>query len=369
MPEIDPWGDVQVGDYRQKMEKFGIEPIEEIAGRMPDHRYIRRGIIFGHRDVDEFLDAMEEGRDVAMITGVMPSGLFHLGHKLVVDQVIMFQEMGVPITITAADIEAYNTREISLEKAREMVIDQYLTNYVAMGLDLDNVNFYFQSQAGNDHHARAKMFARYLTQSEIEATYGSAEPAKISSAVMQYADILRPQFSENGGPKPTVVPVGIDQDPHIRLTREVARKYRGQEFYKPASTYNKFMRGLQGGKMSSSDPKSYIAMTDTVEEAKKKIDEAKTGGRDTLEEHREKGANIEEDMVFELLAFHLIKDDDELERIREEYASGEMLSGELKQIAKDRIEEFLLEHKQKREEAREEVEQFVEENVPEGELV
>ncbi|MFB6147327.1 MAG: tryptophan--tRNA ligase, partial [Candidatus Nanohaloarchaea archaeon] len=76
----------------------------------------------------------------------------------------------------------------------------------------------------------------------------------------QYADIVRPQFRQTG-PKPTVVPVGIDQDPHIRLTREVARKYR-RELYKPASTYNKFMRGLQGGKMSSSDEKSYIALTD-----------------------------------------------------------------------------------------------------------
>ena len=111
--------------------------------------------------------------------------------------------------------------------------------------------------------------------------------------------------------------------------------------------------------MSSSDPKSYIALTDSVEDAKKKIDQAKTGGQDSLKEHREKGADIEEDMVFELLAFHLIDDDTELERIREEYASGEMLSGELKQIAKDRIEEFLVEHRQKREEASEKVEQFL----------
>lgn len=369
MPDIDPWGDVEVGDYSEKMEKFGIEPIDEIADRMPDHRYIRRGIIFGHRGMKEFLDVLQDGGDVAMITGLMPSGMFHFGHKAVLDQVLMYQEMGAEITLTAADIEGYNTREMPLEKGRELVIEQYLKNYVAMGLDLENVDFYFQSLAGNDHHARAKMFARYLTQNEVEATYGSAEPGKIISALTQYADILRPQFPEKGGPKPTVVPVGIDQDPHIRLTREVARKYKDQDFYKPASTYNKFMRGLQGGKMSSSNPKSYIALTDSVEKAKQKIDEAKTGGRDTLEEHREKGAKVEEDMVFELLAFHLIEDDDELERIRREYSSGEMLSGELKQIAKDRIEEFLLEHQQKREEAEEKVEQFVEENVRDAELV
>ncbi len=362
MADIDPWGDVELGNYNEKMEKFGIEPIEEIEDRLPDHRFIRRGIVFGHRDLDKLLDARDEDEDFAMITGIMPSGVFHFGHKCVVDQIKMYQEMGAEVTIAAADIEAYNTRDMSLEEARELVIEEYLKNYVALGIDLENVDFYFQSQAGNDHLARAAMFGRYLTQNEMEATYGNADPAKMSSAQVQYADILRPQFPENGGSKPTVVPVGIDQDPHIRLTREVARKYRDQEMVKPASTYNKFMRGLQGGKMSSSKPKSYIALTDSVEEAKEKIDQAKTGGKDSLEEHREKGADVEEDMVFELLAFHLIKDDEELERIRKEYSAGEMLSGELKQIAKRKIEEFLTEHQRKREEASEEVEQYIEEN-------
>jgi len=360
MPDIDPWGDVEIGNYSDKMEKFGIDPITDVEDRLPDNLLVRRGIIFGHRGLDDLLDARDEGEDFAMMTGIMPSGVFHFGHKCVVDQIKMYQEMGAEVTIAAADIEAYNTRDMSLEEARELVIEEYLKNYVALGIDLDNVDFYFQSTGGNDYHLKSKQFSKHLTQNEVEATYGSAEPGKISSALTQYADILRPQFDS---PKPTVVPVGIDQDPHIRLTREVARKYKDADFHKPASTYNKFMRGLQGGKMSSSDPKSYIALTDDIEDAKKKIDQAKTGGRDTLEEHREKGANIEEDMVFELLAFHLIEDDEELERIKEEYSSGEMLSGELKQIAKDRLEDFLEEHQRKREEAEKEVEQYLEDHT------
>lgn len=362
MADIDPWGDVELENYREKMEKFGIEPIEEVADRLPDHRFIRRGIVFGHRDLDLLLDARDENDEFAMMTGIMPSGVFHFGHKCVVDQVKMYQEMGAQVTLAAADIESYNTRDISLDEARKLVVEQYLKNYAAMGVDMDSVDFYFQSQAGNNHLARSKMFSRYLTQNQVESAYGSAAPAKIASALTQYADILRPQFPENGGPKPTVVPVGLDQDAHIRLTRDVADSYREQDFVKPSSTYNKFMRGLQGGKMSSSNPKSYIALTDSVEEAKKKIDQAKTGGQDTLEEHREKGADVSEDMVLELLEFHLIKDDKELKRIKEEYASGEMLSGEVKQIAKDKLEEFLLEHREKREEKAPQVEQYVKEN-------
>jgi tryptophanyl-tRNA synthetase len=357
MPDIDPWGENDFGEIERKMEEFGIEPIDEIEERLPDHRYVNRGILFGHRGMEEFLDALDDGQQVSVMTGIMPSGEMHMGHKTVVDVVKMLQEMGADVTLAAADIEAYNTREKPLERSRELVLDQYLKNYAALGLDLESADFYFQSRAGNEHHVYSKRFARYLTQNEVESTYGSAEPGKITSALTQYADILRPQFDS---PRPTVVPVGVDQDPHIRLTREVARKFRDQEFVKPASLYNRFMRGLQGGKMSSSKPKSYIALTDSVEEAKQKIDGAKTGGRDSVEEHREKGAEIDEDMVFELLAFHLIDDDSELQRIRQEYSSGEMLSGELKQIAKDRIEEFLLDHHDRREEAAERVGQMVE---------
>ena len=360
MVEIDPWGDVELGDYEEKMEQFGIDPIDEVADRLPDHRFVRRGIIFGHRGLDDFLDAHEDGEDVAMMTGIMPSGVFHLGHKSVVDQVLMYQEMGAEVTLCAADIEAYCTREMPRDRARELVIEEYLTNYVALGLDLSDVDFYFQSGGGNDYHATSKLLARHLTHNEVDATYGDdTGPGKVVSALTQYADIFRPQFDE---PKETVVPVGVDQDPHIRLTRDVATRFREQEFRKPASTYNKFMRGLQGGKMSSSKEHSYIALTDSVEDAHEKIDRAKTGGRVSVEEHREKGGDVAEDMVFELLAFHLIEDDDELERIRREYESGEMLSGELKQIAKEHIAEFLREHHQRREDAAAEVEQYVAEH-------
>lgn len=362
MADIDPWGDVELGNYNEKMEKFGIDPIEQVKDRLPDHKFIRRNIVFGHRDLDKLLDAKDEGNDFAMMTGIMPSGVFHFGHKCVVDQIKMYQEIGAQVTIAAADIEAYNTRNMSLEESKKLVVEEYLKNYAALGVDIENIDFYFQSQAGNNHLARAAMFGKYLTQNQMEATYGNANPAKMSSAQVQYADILRPQFSENGGPKPTVVPVGIDQDPHIRLTRDVADKYKGQNFVKPSSTYNKFMRGLQGGKMSSSNPKSYIALTDSIEDAKNKIDQAKTGGRETLDEHREKGAKISEDMVFELLTYHLIEKDKELKRIKEEYSSGEMLSGELKQIAKNKIESFLTDHQEKRKEKSEKIEHYIDEN-------
>ncbi len=75
--------------------------------------------------------------------------------------------------------------------------------------------------------------------------------------------------------------------------------------------------------------------------AKKKIKRALTGGRDTLEEHRRLGAVIEKDMVFELMKQHLVEDDKELNKIYKAYKSGKMTSGELKEIACDKMEEFM----------------------------
>merc|ERR1739842_51016 len=83
-----------------------------------------------------------------------------------------------------------------------------------------------------------------------------------------------------------------------------------------------------GSKMSSSDETSSIFLTDTANQIK--INKyAFSGGRDTIEEHREKGANMEVDVSWKYLTFFL-EDDEKLEKIRQDYSSGQMLTGEIK---------------------------------------
>lgn len=358
---IDPWGSGGIKDYGKTMEDFGIDPMPEVIDEIPEpHRLMRRGIVLGHRDFEKIAEAMREDKDFALLTGLMPSGKFHFGHKMVADQIIYYQEHGAEIYVCVADIEAHNTRDIPIEKAREIAVDQFLKNYIALGLEPENCNFYFQSQGPKEYQALSKILAKKTTLNEMEGIYGELEPGKIVSILTQIADILYPQMEMEGGPRPTITPVGFDQDPHARLTRDVASRARSEYgFVKPSFTFHKFMRGLKGGKMSSSDPNSYIALTDSVEEAKEKIDKAKTGGRDTAKEQREKGAVIEEDMVFEMLNYHLIEDDKRLKEIYRDYSSGEMLSGELKQICKEKLKEFLEKHHGKREKAEERVEEFL----------
>jgi len=75
---------------------------------------------------------------------------------------------------------------------------------------------------------------------------------------------------------------------------------------------------LQGlsGKMSASDPNSAIFLNDSPEIIKKKINKfAFSGGGATLQEHKEKGANLEVDIPYQYLRFFL-ENDERLEEIK-----------------------------------------------------
>jgi tryptophanyl-tRNA synthetase len=142
---------------------------------------------------------------------------------------------------------------------------------------------------------------------------------------------------------PGVIPVGVDQCPHILLTRDIVNRMKLEKFIPPSATFHKYTPSLDGdSKMSKSKPDSMIELPEDIKTACNKIKKAVTGGRDTLEEHRKLGAVVEKDMVFELLKQHLIEDDSELEHIYKEYKSGRMTSGELKNLACKKMTDFMI---------------------------
>ena len=360
---IDPWSSINIENYGRLMKEFGISPFSNIMSKVKSpSSYMRRGIIFGHLGFDVVLDAINNGQKFVMLTGLMPSGKMHLGHKLVIDQMLYYQNLGAECFITVADIESYLTRNISLKEARSTAIEEYLINYIALGLKPKNCYVYFQSDWKQSYNNLSKFIAREITFNEINAIYGEINPSKIISALTQVADILHPELNEFGGPRPVVVPVGIDQHPHLLLSRDVAARMKKEfNFISPAATYHRFMPGLQSvnTKMSSSKPESYIALTDDEKTVESKIKKyAFSGGRDTVEEHKKKGGNPEIDVSYQWLTF-LEEDDKKLEKIYNDYKTGKLLSGELKQILIDKLNSFLREHQKKREKARKEVDKFI----------
>ncbi len=365
---IDPWSS-SIVDYEKLKKQFGIKSFAELIGEIKDpHPLMSRGIIFGHRDYGRIIKAIREGDNFAVVTGMMPSGKMHIGHKMIVDQLIWYQNHGAEIYIPIADMESYSARGVEFETSRKLAISEYITNYIALGLDFKkkNLKIYLQSENKLVEDLAYKL-ARKVNLSEMKAIYGfltSTNLAHLYVPMIQVADILHPQLEEYGGPKPIVVPVGPDQDPHIRLTRDIADRFKSQfNFITPSSTYHRFITGLTGGKMSSSKPKTAIFLSDPPEVAVKKIKTAKTGGRESLNEQREHGGVPEDCVVYETLLYHLMPSDNKLKELYHECLEGTIMCGECKQRASEMTKEFFQLLSKKRENAKNMAEKILNEDL------
>lgn len=75
-------------NYVKLTEKFGatvispelLERFEKVTGKRP-HKWLRRKIVFSHRDLEKILDLHEKGESFFLYTGRGPSsGSLHVGH-------------------------------------------------------------------------------------------------------------------------------------------------------------------------------------------------------------------------------------------------------------------------------------------------
>jgi tryptophanyl-tRNA synthetase len=154
----------------------------------------------------------------------MPTGDPHIGHKLVFDELIWHQQQGGDVYALIADLEAHSARGLSWDE-----IDEHARNYIlsllALGFDPEEGTLYRQS---DEREVQDLAFELGIEAnfSELESIYGfdgETDVSHMQSVVTQMADILYPQLDD---PKPTVIPVGPDQDPHVRLARDLAARVR-----------------------------------------------------------------------------------------------------------------------------------------------
>jgi len=360
---VTPW-DVQ-GDikYDRLIKQFGVKPLGKLPKQFDSHLF-RRKKIFAHRDFNVISDAIKKKKPFAMMTGLMPSGKFHIGHLIVAKHFIEYQKAGAHIYLAVADIESYNTRGQSLENSKKIATEEYIANYIALGLKPKKCEIYFQSNRSKKaaqasaYYRLQNILARHGTFNEFKGVYGEITPPKMISALLQASDMLHVQLKEFHGKIPVVVPVGIDQDPHLRLARDLAKRCP-YDFAPLCSTYHTFVPGLNGPKMSSSDPHSYIALSDDEKTVKKKVNKyAFSGGQATLAEHRKKGGNPDIDTSFQWLTF-LEEDDKKLKKIYHDYKSGTLLSGELKALLITKLNILLKDLRKKREKAQDKIDKYL----------
>ncbi|ORZ03538.1 hypothetical protein BCR43DRAFT_483535 [Syncephalastrum racemosum] len=350
---VTPWevegavvdGVQQAIDYNRLMDQFGTRPIDEellkrfetLTGRQA-HPLLRRGTFFSHRELTRILDRFEQKKPFYLYTGRGPSSdSMHLGHLVPFIFCQWLQDVfDVPIVIQLTDDEKFLFKtNLTVEKCHEYAY-QNAKDIIACGFKLEKT-FIFSNldYVGGPFYHNVVRISRCITANQSKATFGFKDTdaiGKLHFVAVQAA----PSFSNSfphifGGKKdiPCLIPCAIDQDPYFRLTRDVAQRLK---YPKPSLIHAKFFPALQGPgtKMSASVDTSAIFMSDTPNQIKNKVNKyAFSGGGATVEEHRANGGNPDVDVSYQYLSFFL-EDDEELERIRQAYKSGEMMTGELK---------------------------------------
>ena len=331
-------------DREKTHEKFGLEtPDYKLLSKIDKNDLlISRKLIRKVRGKEELEKAIKS-KNFYVLTGIMPSyEKIHFGTYGVIALVKFFQKVSKLTIVCIADVESYLTRNISLQKAKEISYNEHIPAYLSLGLDENKTVFYFQSE--NSSLVKIAIdAANNITLSNFREVYGDISPQRIYSSTYQIADILFPQLIK---PMYAIVPVGLDQDPHLRLTRDYVRKTKEFKFIPPSSLYIETIPSLSGKeKMSKSEPESAIFLPEDRNALKTKIKNAFSGGGATIEEHKKRGANLEVDVCYKILRF--IDKNPKFEEIAEKYRKGEILSGEFKEYAFSVLSEFMEEFEEK----------------------
>ena len=270
---VTPWhveGDI---DYDKLIEKFGTEKISpELREKIKsltneDHFMLRRGIFFSHREMNRILEDYEKGIEFFLYTGRGPSGHTHIGHLVPWMFAKWLQEkFDVNLYFQLTDDEKfYSKTDLTLEETSKYAYENAL-DFIALGFNPEKTKIIINTKNIQTLYPIAAQVAKKINFSNTKATFGFTNETNIG--MIFYTSLQSaPCFIED---KPVLIPLGVDQDPHFRLTRDIAQKIGKQ---KPALIHNIMVPALTGpgGKMSASEEKGTIYTTDTPDIVKRKL--------------------------------------------------------------------------------------------------
>lgn len=369
--KVTPWevegavvdGESQGIDYNKLIEQFGtkkvteetLERFKQVTGHEP-HPFLKRGVFFSERDLGKILELYEHGEPFFLYTGRGPSSdSMHLGHMVPFIFTKWLQEVfDVPLVVELTDDEKFLFKpKLTIDDVKKFAKDN-AADIIAVGFKPENTFIFSDLEYMNGaFYENVVRTSRQITTSTAKAVFGFQDSdciGKVHFASVQIATAFPSSFPDVLGlpPKtPCLIPCAIDQDPYFRVCRDVADKLK---FSKPSLIHAKFFPALQGAstKMSASDTTTSIFMGDTAKQIQKKINKyAFSGGKATLEEHREKGGNTETDVAYQYLSF-FSDDDEKLEKLAEGYRAGEILSSEMKKECITILQQFVADYQERR---------------------
>ena len=284
-----------------------------------------------------------------VLSGIRATGRLHIGNYYgAVKGMLKLQENNSYETLyMVADLHTlttpYKVEELKTNR-KEIVID-----YLAAGINPEKSIIFFQSDV-KEHTELAFLFSTIMTISRMQhlPTYKDKVkqfPKENTMALLNYpilmaADILLYKAS--------LVPVGIDQEPHLEVAREIAKKMNSiykTDFPQPVrfQTDGDYIPSLTGqGKMSKTVEGSYINLTDNLEEIEKKIAKIPTdSGNGKLDD-------VPEGVKVLFLLIGLFEGNDKRKEIEKKYETTGLKYNDLKKTLAKAIFDELFPFQEKR---------------------
>ena len=218
-----------------------------------------------------------------ILSGMRPTGKLHLGHLVgALNNWVQLQD-SYQCFYMVADWHALMS-EYEDPKDMERYSYEVAKDFIASGLDPNRCTIFIQSQVPQ-HLELAMIFSDITPLAWVERcpTYKEQLRELKGRELTTYGFLGYPvlQAADIALYKANAVPVGIDQLPHLELTREIVRRfntiYKKNIFPEPEPILTKASKllGLDNRKMSKSYG-NFIALSDTPETITKKVSQMVT---------------------------------------------------------------------------------------------
>lgn len=364
---MTPWSVIAAGpkgiDYDRVLNTFKAEMVNEsIRRRLYEltvtraahvgqpapklHHFFTRSIVLSHRDLSKGLQGAETsgqpGKHAAYLyTGRGPSAdCLHVGHVIPFLLTKYMQDaLGLPLVVQISDDEKFLFRGLPfVGEQADAMISSNIKDIIAFGFNPQTTFIFRNTEYMGEMYQTVLPLQRALTCSAVKNTLGlqhGDSVGKYAFPATQAAPCFSAAFKrvlQTDRPMRCIVPCAIDQDPFFVLTRHAAHRLK---YMPPALLHTKFLPALKGmtHKMSSSaEENGVISLHDTDSQIQKKMRRAFSGGRATIEEMKKLGADIDADVAYQFIRF-FSTDDDLFRSVTEKYSSGEMNSGQVKDMA------------------------------------
>jgi len=289
---------------------------------------------------------------VEILTGVRPTANLTIANYLgAIAPIINLQKNVSSIVVFVADLHAITDKE---PKAIKENIYTVVADYLALGIDPTKTKIYLQSDIAGEILTLTAFLSRLISVSELlrvptlkDKLRKNTRPETASALLLLYPVMMAADILIN---KAKNIPVGEDQLPHLEITRLLARRFNKK--YKQVFPIPKVLQvesvrilSLKGeGKMSKTNPKGAIFLTDDKKTVASKIKSAETAFEGVISE------KLKSLIIIAKGLSKTNQEKEEIDRLINEHKNGKRVMNEFKEILIKIVQNFLEEFQNRKNE-------------------